>query len=234
MTHRLRHLILDLSTRCPGLVPAIAVAAFLWLAAPAAAQPAEPHAPAAAADTAHDAHAPADAVPAEGDHGEEHHGESLFSFLSRIANFLILAGGLVYLLRSPLGRYLDSRAEQIRADLVTAAETRLQAAAELKEIEARVKALPAEVDALKARGKHEVEAEQQRIRAATAAERERLLAQARREIDQQLQAARRSLKHEVADLAVGIARLRIIHEITDQDRARLTDRYVAQLKTAHD
>lgn len=97
-----------------------------------------------------------------------------------------------------------------------------------------MRALPAEVDALKARGTQEVAAEQQRIRAATAAERERLLEQARREIDQQLQGARRALKREVADLAVGIARLRVTHEITDQDRARLLDRYVAQVKVAHE
>jgi F0F1-type ATP synthase membrane subunit b/b' len=79
-----------------------------------------------------------------------------------------------------------------------------------------------------------VEAEQQRLTAATAAERERLLAQARREVDQQLQGARRALTQEAADLAVGIARLRIAHEITDEDRARLLDRYVAQVKTAHE
>lgn len=97
-----------------------------------------------------------------------------------------------------------------------------------------MQALPAEVDALKARGRQEVEAEQQRIRAATAAERERLLEQARREIDQQLQGARRALKQEVADLAVGIARLRVTHEITDADRAHLLDRYVTQVKAVHE
>ena len=44
-----------------------------------------------------------------GEHGEAH-GESLGSFLSRIANFVILAGGLVYLLRSPLGELPRARA----------------------------------------------------------------------------------------------------------------------------
>lgn len=47
--------------------------------------------------------APGGAGEAAAEHGEEH-GESLWAFLSRIANFVILAGGLVYLLRSPLGR----------------------------------------------------------------------------------------------------------------------------------
>lgn len=218
--------------------------AWLWMAVPVAAQPAAaPEAPAAEPAQPADVHAaPADAHQPPGDthaaaaHGAEgeHHEESLFSFLSRLTNFLILAGGLYYLLRSPLGQYLASRAEQIRADLVNAAEMRRTATAELAEIETRMKALPGEVDALKARGKLEVDAEHQRLRAATAAERDRLLEHARREIDQQWQSARRALKHEVADLAIGIARLRITHEITDQDRARLLDRYVAQVKTAHE
>lgn len=233
-----------------------------WLVTPLAAQPAAPPAappaggqhapPVAPAAPGHDAAvtAAAQAAPATGGgqveaahadpghaaagHEGEHHEESLFSFLSRIVNFLILAGGLFYLLRSPLAGYLNTRAEQIKADLVQAGQTRESASAELKQIEERMRALPAEVEALKARGKQEVAAEQQRIHAAAAAERERLLDQARREVDQQLQGARRALKQEVAELAVGIARLRVTHEITDQDRARLLDRYVSQVKAAHE
>lgn len=247
MKHLLRSTLSSVSVRvAAGLVLVVC----LWASAPVEAQPADPHAapaqaaqPAAADHASLDpAHAQADAHAAPGDAGHaaaaghegEHHEESLFSFLSRIANFLMLAGGLYYLLRSPLATYLGSRAEQIKSDLVQAAQTRERASTDLQDIEARMRALPAEVDALKARGTQEVAAEQQRIRAATAAERERLLEQARREIDQQLQGARRALKREVADLAVGIARLRVTHEITDQDRARLLDRYVAQVKVAHE
>jgi F0F1-type ATP synthase membrane subunit b/b' len=79
-----------------------------------------------------------------------------------------------------------------------------------------------------------VQAEQVRIHAAAAAERDRLLEQARREIDQQVLAARRTLKQDAADLVVGIAKRRVEQEITDADRSRLVDRYVAQVKTAHD
>lgn len=205
----------------------------LSVAVPALAQVPDGHAP----------QTPQEAVHGEPPHGEaahaaphegEHHEESTLSFLSRVANFLILAGGLVYLLRSPLGQYLANRSEQIRADLVNADAMRTTASAELQEIDARMKALPAEIAALKERGHAEVEAERQRIRTAAAAERERLLDHARREIGQQLQAAQRALKQEAADLAVGVARARVTREISDADRARLLDRYVAQVKTAHD
>lgn len=222
-------------------IPALALLVCLWLVVPVAAQPAASATAATASSELAAASQPAGAAPDHGAHGSggaaseaEHHEESLFSFLSRIANFLVLAGGLYYLLRRPLGEYLASRAVQIKADLVEADTTRQTATAELRDIDARMKALPAEVEAMAAQGRREVEAEQQRIRVAAATERERLLEQVRREVDQQWQAARRGLKQEVADLVIGIARLRISHEITDQDRARLLDRYVAQVKTAHE
>ena len=97
-----------------------------------------------------------------------------------------------------------------------------------------MKELPGEIEALKQRGIGEVQAEQVRIKAAAAVERDRMLEQAKREIDQQVAAARRTLKQDAADLVVGIARQRVEHEMTDADRSRLVDRYVAQVKTAHD
>jgi F-type H+-transporting ATPase subunit b len=165
-----------------------------------------------------------------GEHGAaEAHGESLVSFLSRIANFLILAGGLYYLLRAPVRRYLDARSEQIRGDLETAAATRARATRSLEELESQLAKLPAELEALKTRGKDEIAAEQVRIAQTAEAERARLLDQTRREIDRQLQIARRELTEHAADLAVGVARTRLAREMTAADQLRLVDRYVGEL-----
>jgi F-type H+-transporting ATPase subunit b len=207
----------------------------------AAAQPAS-HETAAAQPAAHETaaaqpeHTPAPMAHdiAEAEHGAAEHGESLWSFLSRIANFIILAGGLYYLLRSPLGRYLDARGQQIRSDLEHAATTRTEAAARLAQIEARMKVLPQEIEALKARGREEIAAEQVRIRQAAEAEQRRLVDQTRREIDRQLQIARRELGTYAADLAVGVARARLERELTVDQQARLIDRYVEQVGTAHE
>jgi F-type H+-transporting ATPase subunit b len=168
------------------------------------------------------------------EHGTEAHGESTFSFLSRIANFLILVGGLYYLLRSTVGRYLEARAQQIQSNLLTAAETRREATRHMSEIEARLAALPGEVDALRLRGKEEVAAEQERIRQAAEAERQRLVEQARREIGRQLQIARRELTEHAADLAVGVARTRLQRELSGEQQIRLIDRYVSQVETHHE
>lgn len=161
---------------------------------------------------------------------EEHAGRGIVDVLARVVNFGILAGTLVYLLRSPIAQYLSNRDAQIRSDLINAAETRQAAAAQIEEIDRRMKALPGELEALRAQGAREIETEEARIRAVSAAERNRLLEQARREIDLQVKVAERELVSHAADLAVGVAADRIKHSITDDDQRRLVDRYVQQLK----
>jgi len=157
-------------------------------------------------------------------------GDGIVKTIARIVNFGILAGTLIYLLRSPLTTYLVNRGTHIRSDLVNAAEMRQVAAAQIEEIDRRMKALPGELEALRAQGAQEIEAEETRIRAAAAAERDRLLEQARREIDLQVKVAERELVAHAADLAVGIASDRIKKNITDEDQQRLVDRYVQQLQ----
>jgi F-type H+-transporting ATPase subunit b len=168
---------------------------------------------------------------AEAAHAEEQeHGRGIVDVIARLVNFGILAGTLVYLLRSPISTYLSNRRDQIRSDLVNAAESKKAAAAQIEEIDRRMKALPSELDALRAQGTAEIVAEEERIRQAAAAERDRLLEQARRDIDLQVKVAERDLLAHAGKLAVGVATERIKNTITDDDRQRLVDRYVQQLK----
>ena len=171
--------------------------------------------------------------PAHGEagaaHGEAAHEESIWPFVGKIFNFAVLAGVLVYYLRTPTTNYLASRKIQVRADLDTAEQMKTTAAAQIAELDAKLKALPAEIDALKARGRAEIEGEEQRIRELAAAEKTRLLDQATREIEQQLRLAHRDLVEHAATLAVSAAETRIKQQITDADQARLVDRYLTQV-----
>ena len=90
----------------------------------------------------------------------------------------------------------------------------------------RCKALPGEIDALKARGAQEIVAEEERIASAAAADRARLLTQTRREIEVRLQAAQRELSDHAATLALDLAKQRLAREMTPADHTRLVDRYV--------
>ncbi len=169
---------------------------------------------------------------AEGAHGAEAHGSPMLDMVARLVNFAVLAGTLVYFLRSPIKTYLGDRGRQIRAALVKADEMRASAAAQAAAIEQKMAALPGELDALRRQGAEEVAAEEARIRQAAEAERARLLDQARREIDAQLKLAERQLVAHTADLAVAVAAARVKSTITADDQARLVDRYLGRLASA--
>jgi len=206
-----------------GLVAALAIAAPVLSQEHAPAQP-------AAAD-----HAAAPAPShAEGpaDHGAgEAHEESIWPQVGKIVNFLILAGTIFYLGRKPIADYLASRGAQVRSELVEAETMKTTAAAQIADMDAKLAALPGELAALRTKGEAEIAAEQQRLRARADAERQRLVDQAAREIDQKVRMARRELVEHAATLVVETAERKINAQITETDRARLVDRYLAEVKS---
>jgi F-type H+-transporting ATPase subunit b len=184
------------------------------------ATPAGDHAPAQSAD-----HGAAASHAAEGEHGE-----SILVTLARVANFAILAGIIYWFARKPLAEHLASRRAQIRKDLVDAAEMRTTAAARLADIEARLAALPGELEQLRTRSAEELEAEKGRIRAAAEVERDRLVEQARREINAQTRNARTALRAHAATLAVDVAEARLRATLTAAEQSALVDRYASQMR----
>lgn len=202
---------------------------------PASAQQHGPERPAAAQPAAQDSHAQPNARGAQTDaHATEGeaHDEGILPTVAKLFNFAVMVGVLVYFLKSPIAGYLQSRSTQIRQDLVTAAEMRAAATAQLAEIDRKLQSLPGELEALTARGAEDVRTEKIRMAEAAAIERERLLEQTRREIDMRLRIARRDLVEHAAELAVGVARERISRSITTDDQLRMLDRYTSQLQEA--
>lgn len=212
-----------------SFAPAMAIALLLVaLPTPGLAQHEQP-----AAAGGHSAPAqPGEHAAAGAPNAEEGHASPVVSVIARLFNFAILAGTLVYFLKSPIATHLADRGRQIRSDLVKAAEMRAAAAAQAAAIEQKMAALPGELDALRRTGADEVAAEEARIRQAAEAERGRLLEQARREIDSQLKLAERELIARTADLAVAVAGARVKSTITAEDQARLVDQYLSRLAAA--
>ena len=163
--------------------------------------------------------------------GAEAHEESIWPFVGKIFNFVVLVGGLVYLVRKPFAEYLTRRGGELRGELSAAEALKAEATAKIAAIDARMKSLPAEIEALGARGRADIAAEEQRIRELAATEKQRLLDQAAREIDQRVRLAKRELVEHAADLTIDVARTKIQNEITDADRSRLVDRYLSQVSS---
>jgi F-type H+-transporting ATPase subunit b len=173
---------------------------------------------------------PAEHAQPAAEHAAATHEISLTALFWPVVNFAILCWVLYYFLRVPLSSYLKERDETIRKDLVDAAAIRSAATAQLDEIDRKLKALPGEIDAARARGRAETAAEEQRISQQATAERDRLLEQARRDIDVQVRLAKRDLTEHAADLALQLAADRISNETTPADHTRLVDRYLEQVK----
>lgn len=147
--------------------------------------------------------------------------------IAKIVNFAILAAGVVYFGRGPIGEYLRTRSTTIRKDLVDSKTLRSEAEQQLAAVRQRLSVLPGELAEMKRRGEEELAAEKVRLADATASERQRLIDQTRREIDLQLRLARRDLVQHSVDLSMTLARTRIQKDITAEDQARLIDRYAA-------
>jgi F-type H+-transporting ATPase subunit b len=164
--------------------------------------------------------------------GEADHGNSIVPIVARLFNFVILAGTLIYFLRSPFNQYLADRSAQIRASLVKAAEMKVSAARQLAAIDQKMAALPAELDAVRKTGAIEVDTEEARIREAADAERARLLTQMSREIDLRTKTVERDLAQAASARAIDIATDYIKKTMTEADHARLIDRYLTQVGAA--
>jgi F-type H+-transporting ATPase subunit b len=176
---------------------------------------------------------PHDTPEAKETTGQEHEASSgWLATIAKAVNFALLVGVLVYFLRAPLTAYLQGRITRVREDLVAAAEMREAATRQLAEIDARLRALPLELESLKQRGAEDIVAERARIEQAADAERQRLLEHTRREIGMRLRVARRELIELTAALAMKIAGDRIRISITPDDQVRLVDRYTSQLQTS--
>lgn len=217
-----RNLSARLALVCAALVVAGTLSAHAQTADHAPAPPAAHQEP--ARDTAAGEHA------APGDHAAAAEHGGLSGLIWPTANFLVLCGALYYFLRSPFVAYLSGRSNQIRKDLIDAAELNRAATAQLAEVDQKMQALPAELEALKTRGAQEIAAEEERIASAAATDRSRLLTQTRREIEVRLQTAQRELSDHAAGLALALAEQRLTREMTPADHTRLVDRYVDQVK----
>ena len=173
--------------------------------------------------------APAPQEKGAGAPAEEH--SSLVPTIAKLVNFAILAGALVYFLKTPVSTYLRTRSETVRRELVEAAALRSEAERQLSDVRSQLAALPAELESLRRHGEEELVHERARMKAATEKTREQLLERTRRDIDFQFRQARRRLVAHAADAAIALARRRLEQTITPEDQSRLINQYVAGVQS---
>ena len=167
------------------------------------------------------------AAPQEaGEEGGEQRHEAIYKWI----NFVILAGGLGYLLRKPLAEFFAGRSASIRKSLEEGRKALEASAAQLRAVEERLQHFEEEMASFKAAAWREMEEERERRRQATAQETEKMLESLRAQMKTATQQARVELKLYAAELAVELAEKMIGERLDEASQQRLVSQFIAGLK----
>jgi F-type H+-transporting ATPase subunit b len=145
------------------------------------------------------------------------------------ANFLILAGGIGYLIRKHAGPFYRAQSEGIRRGIEEAAAARKDAEARAAVIEQRFTGIEKEIEALRTQARAEMEAEGQRLREEAQHQADRIQRDSIQEIELMTRAAMQDLKRYSAELALDLAEQRIRSRITPDARKRLANGFIRDL-----
>jgi F-type H+-transporting ATPase subunit b len=154
----------------------------------------------------------------------------LSNFVYTAINLVMLIAVLVYVARKPIQSFFEERRLQIREELDNAAKLRDEAESRFTDWQRRLVSLDGELDQLRSRARERAETERDRILAAAAAAAERIRGDARAAIEQETRRAQALLRDEASSLAIELAEGVLEREVTDADRARLVDEFIARIE----
>ena len=139
----------------------------------------------------------------------------------KLANFVLLAGGLGYLIHKKGRPFFGARSREIQQAIQDAARLKAEAEARAAEIEQRLAGLASEAETLRRNARQETAAEAERARTRLRHEIEKMQAQAQQEIASAAQAARQELRSYAADLAVRLAEQQLYARMSPDAEERL-------------
>ncbi|MDE3246114.1 MAG: hypothetical protein KGN80_08510 [Acidobacteriota bacterium] len=218
-------------------------------AAPAAVEPhrtePEQHGP-APDHNAHEqgaaVHEPGAAHEGAAPHEGEHHGPpvKLFGmvlgagaqFAIKVINFLIFAGGLVFLTKGVLSAAFKARAKELEDRLSQAEKDKAEGEAQISELEAKMAGLQAELGTILQKAEVDSEAEKQRILEGARAEAAAILAQTKTDIENQGKLAEAQLRALVAGLATEGAAKKLKIQVQGAAASTALDRAIEQINQA--
>lgn len=170
------------------------------------------------------------AVSAEGEHPERHGS----GFIGKVLNFLILFGGLAFILRKPMSRFLMERVDGIKVDLEETRSSRKEKQKNLKNIHNRLKKVAEEARSIKQEAENIGKKDRERILQEASIEAGCLKESAKQDIELLSQFGIQELKAYTAEVAVTIAREKIRKNIRPESQAVLIDRSIKKLETLYE
>jgi F-type H+-transporting ATPase subunit b len=166
----------------------------------------------------------------EGGHGDS--AGKVKDLIWRTMNFVVLAGALIFLLKKPLAKGLESRRQGVRDQLDDLEKQKADAEKQLSEYKAKLARLDKEIEKIVAEYVKDGEAAKAKIIEEANVAAEKLLAQAKKNIEHEFEKARQELKAEMAEQAVTMAEALIKKKIKDEDQERIVDEYLTKVVVA--
>jgi len=167
--------------------------------------------------------------PEEGSHSS-HYAE----FIGKMINFIVLFGGLAYLLRKPVIDFLQKRGQEIAKSLEEEADSRQESEKKLRKANIRLEKIAKEIEALKGEAEKEGQNRKKEIIHTAKQEAARMKKLATQQIDMLTKASIRELKEYVAELITASAEGRIQKRITQRKHTFLIDKSIEQIEKLYE
>ena len=151
------------------------------------------------------------------------------SILWKWINFAILAGGLGFLMAKTLPKVFAERTSEIQKNITHAQQAKRDAEARAAQMDARLKALGADIETFRKQASAEMQQEGERIRQETTAQIKKVEQQAALEIEAAGKHATRELRQYSAELALRLAEERVRARLDATSESALVDRFVKEL-----
>jgi F-type H+-transporting ATPase subunit b len=156
--------------------------------------------------------------------GHEH------ELLYKVINFVLLVGGLGYVLRKPLASFFVERSASIQKSLDEGRKALEASQAQLQAVEAKLRRFEEEMASFRAAALDEMKAEREHLRRTTAAEIEKMMESLRVQMEVAAKQARLELKLYGAQQAVEMARQMIGQRLDVAGQRRLVADFVTRLE----
>lgn len=147
----------------------------------------------------------------------------------RLLHFIVLAGGLFYLLRKPVAQALGARVKGIEDQLSDLEAQKAAAEQQLAEYNQKFAQLEKESAGIVAEYVRQGEEAKARILKEAEAAAEKLKAQAQKNIESEIQRVKVQLQEEILDNALSKAEALIKEKINADDQEKLVDEYLAKV-----
>jgi len=163
------------------------------------------------------------------DHGDGHGKGWVATDTYRVMNFVVLVGGLFFLLRKPLAQALDTRIKGIQLQLQELEAKKAAAEKELAKYEAQIAQLSQESEKIIAEYIRQGNDAKAKILKEAEAAAIKLEEQAKRNIEHEFKTAKEKLQAEIIEKALEKAESRIKTSITPADQNLLIDEYLQKV-----